>query len=72
MFTGHYKSVNGSGEFYSSLTNDINLPIQIYYKGENYILDKTYQVPSEKFMNNIISSAENFGIEYNVSVSNVS
>jgi hypothetical protein len=68
MFIGHYKAVNSNREFYSSLVEDLNLPIQIYHKGENYLLDKTYQVPSVKFLDNIINSAKNFGIDYNVSI----
>jgi hypothetical protein len=69
MFIGHYKSVSGSGEFYSSLSESLNLPMQIFHNGENYLLDKTYQIPSQKFMENIIRSAKNFGIDYNIQIS---
>lgn len=68
MFIGHYKSVSGSGEFYSSLSESLSLPMQIPYNGENYLLDKTYQIPSKKFMENIIRSAKNFGIDYNIKI----
>jgi hypothetical protein len=71
FFVAHYKSVSGSYEFYSSVQDSIQFPIQVSYKSETFYLEKTYQVPSVSFHSNIIKAAENHGIEYNVDVASL-
>ena len=53
MFIGYYKSVTSSKEFYSEKRKDLNFPIQVEYKGDRYLLNKTIQVSSNSHENNI-------------------
>lgn len=71
FFLAHYKSVSGSYEFYSSVQDSIQFPIQVSYKGETFYLERTYQVPSANFHSNIIKAAENYGIEYDVDITSL-
>lgn len=67
MFIGYYKSVSSSKEFYSKKREDLNFPMQVEYKGDRYLLNKTIQVSltSEK---NVQETAKKFGIEYDVRI----
>lgn len=67
MFIGYYKSVSSSKEFYSKKREDLNFPMQVEYKGDRYLLNKTIQVSltNEK---NLKEAAKKFGIEYDVRI----
>jgi hypothetical protein len=68
MYIGHYKAVNSSREFYSTVRKDLDFPIQAKYKGERYLLFSTYiaSTPSQK--NNITSRAKELNIPNDISV----
>jgi len=67
MFIGYYKSVSSSKEFYSKKREDLNFPMQVEYKGDRYLLNKTIQVSSRN-EKNLQQTAEKFGIEYDVRI----
>ena len=48
MFIGYYKSVSSSKEFYSAKREDLNFPMQVEYKGDRYLLNKTIQVSNNR------------------------
>ena len=67
MFIGYYKSVSSSREFYSKKREDLNFPMQVEYKGDRYLLNKTIQVSSRN-EKKLQEAAEKFGIEYDVRI----
>lgn len=67
MFIGYYKGVSSSKEFYSEKIKDLNFPMQIEYKGERYLLNKTIQV-TPKIEQNIKDTAKKYGIEYDIRI----
>jgi hypothetical protein len=67
MFIGYYKSVSSSKEFYSKKREDLNFPMQVEYKGDRYLLNKTIQV-SLRNEENLKEAAKKFGIEYDVRI----
>lgn len=68
MFIGYYKSVGSSKEFYSEKRKDLNFPIQVEYKGDRYLLNKTIQISSKSHEKNIIDTAKKYGIEYDIRI----
>lgn len=68
MYIGHYKAVSSNLEFYSLPKEDLSLPTQAVYKGERYLLQYTYTVPSESMRKRIVDRAEELGIPNNIPV----
>ena len=68
MYIGHYKSVNSSEEFYSSIRENLDFPTQAEYKKCRYLLQVTYSVPSNSMEKRIIARAKELGIPTNIKV----
>ena len=68
MYIGHYKSVNASREFYSSVREDLNFPAQATLDGERYLLIATYFASTKTQENNINSRAIQLGIKTGIKV----
>jgi len=68
MYIGHYKSVNSSEEFYSSIRENLDFPTQAEYKKSRYLLQVTYSVPSNSMEKRIIARAKELGIPTNIKV----
>ena len=68
MYIGHYKSVNASREFYSSVRQDLNFPTQATLDGERYLLIATYFASTETQKNNINNRASQLGIKTDIKV----
>jgi hypothetical protein len=66
MYIGHYKSVNSSEEFYSSIRENLDFPTQ--YNKSRYLLQVTYSVPSNSMEKRIIARAKELGIPTNIKV----
>ena len=68
MYVGHYKAVNSSQEFYSSIREKLDFPTQVEYKKERYLLSSTYSVPSTSVYNRITTRATELGIPKDIKV----
>jgi hypothetical protein len=68
MYIGHYKSVNSSEEFYSSIRENLDFPTQAEYNKSRYLLQVTYSVPSNSMEKRIIARAKELGIPTNIKV----
>lgn len=68
MYIGHYKSVNSSTEFFSSVRDDLSFPMQVSLDGSRYLLINTYVASTESQKKNIESRADQLGIRKNIKV----
>lgn len=68
MYIGHYKAVNSSQEFFSSVRNSLDFPTQVEYNGERYLLQTTYSAASKSMQDNVYSRAETLGIPKDINV----
>ncbi len=68
MYIGHYKAVNSSQEFFSSVRKSLDFPTQVEYKGERYLLQTTYSAAAKSMQDNVYSRAEALGIPKDINV----
>ena len=68
MYIGHYKAVNSSREFYSTVRKELDFPTQVRYKNESYLLFVTYIASSPSQEKNINSRAKELNIPNNIPV----
>jgi hypothetical protein len=68
MYIGHYKSVNASKEFYSSVRDQLDFPTQAILDGERYLLLSTHFAATKSQKDNINSRASQLGIKTDVKV----
>ena len=68
MYIGHYKSVNSSQEFFSSVRKGLDFPTQVEYKGDRYLLQTTYSAASASMQKSITARADELGIPRDINV----
>ena len=68
MYIGHYKSVNASKEFYSSVRDQLDFPTQAVLDGERYLLLSTHFASTKTQKYNINNRASQLGIKTDVKV----
>lgn len=68
MYIGHYKAVKSNQEFFSMIRNGLDFPTQAEYKGERYLLQTTYSVPSKSMQTRITNRADELGIPRDIDV----
>jgi 16S rRNA U1498 N3-methylase RsmE len=68
MYIGHYKAVNSSQEFYSSIRESLDFPTQVEHNKERYLLQSTYAVPSNSMYKRIVQRATELGIPKDIKV----
>lgn len=68
MYIGHYKSVNSSQEFFSSVREGLDFPTQVEHKGDRYLLQTTYSAASISMQKRIATRADELGIPRDINV----
>jgi len=68
MYIGHYKSVNASKEYYSSVRDQLDFPTQAVLDGERYLLLSTHFASTKTQKDNINNRASQLGIKTDVKV----
>jgi hypothetical protein len=65
-YIAHYKSVGSPEEFYSEPKDNLDFLTQVTFKSKRYLLFSTILISSSTQEKNIINTAKERGIEFNV------